>query len=192
VPFCYPTQKLTIILIYLILDIYLAWGNYKNCIDERILITLLSRESWSYIQELKISLHFYFIYNFEAYNEMITYRSAVQKWDALVSTGTKLRIGRSGVRISAGQNISPLSKSPVGSCTHLASCSVGTRVICRGLGGRYVMLAAYCSLAPRLRMNTYTCNFTPFICLHGVDRDFCRRTLKGLSRYIFYLIISVK
>jgi hypothetical protein len=102
VPLCYPTQKLTIILIYLILDICFAWGNYKNCIDERIRIKLLSRESWNYIQELKISLHFYIIYNFEEYNEIITYTSAIERWDALVNTWTNLEAGRSGFRISTG------------------------------------------------------------------------------------------
>jgi hypothetical protein len=101
-PFCYTTQKLKIILIYLILDLCFAWGNYKYCIDERILIKLLFRGSWNYIRELKISLHFYFIYNFKAYNGIITYRSAVQRWDALVSTATNLGAGWSGVRISAG------------------------------------------------------------------------------------------
>jgi hypothetical protein len=75
--------------------------NCKNCIDERIPIKLLSTGNWNYIQELKISLRFYFMYNFEAYNELSTFSSAIQNCDALVSTETKLGAGRPGVRISA-------------------------------------------------------------------------------------------
>lgn len=71
-----------------------------------------------------------------------------------VSTGTRLRTGRSRVLNTAWEEIISFPNVRTGSEVHPASNAMRTGVLSRGISGRGVWLATQLHLEPRLRMRT--------------------------------------